>query len=294
MASRRFTVDPAKKKEFINIFLLMPESSVINAMKHAKFTEEDIANLQMRRFLQRALPGGSIKGLKAYIAGLLPPPPDRRQRKPPTTFASPKDKVADRHQRKPPPHLPIDPAATAAPSEEVTFIDSGEAVLSSLSPGTAATKRKVKRKRWDRNYYINKTNKRMVGLPSPAVTTTTMMTTTTTSTTTSMTTAAAPDIDTWAVSSSGKLRTPAARKMAKYRRVKPAVDTILNAGNVQSQSALLRAVADHPELASAVKMAGIATSRAMATAKFLCNQSARMMERARSGEKLRGKRQLSK
>jgi len=79
MASRRFTVDSAKKKEFINIFLLMPESSVLNAMKQAKFTEEDIADLQMRRFLQRALPGGSIKGLKAYIAGLLPPPPDRRQ-----------------------------------------------------------------------------------------------------------------------------------------------------------------------------------------------------------------------
>ncbi len=31
MASRRFTVDLAKKKEFINIFLLMPESSVLNA-----------------------------------------------------------------------------------------------------------------------------------------------------------------------------------------------------------------------------------------------------------------------
>ena len=29
----------------------------------------------MRRCLQRALPGGSIKGLNAYIAELLPPPP---------------------------------------------------------------------------------------------------------------------------------------------------------------------------------------------------------------------------
>jgi hypothetical protein len=106
MASRRFTVDSAKKKEFINIFLLMPESSVLNAMKQAKFTKEDIADLQMQRFLQRALPGGSIKGLKAYIAGLLPPPPGRCQRKPPTTAASPKDKVADRHQRKPPPPYP--------------------------------------------------------------------------------------------------------------------------------------------------------------------------------------------
>jgi hypothetical protein len=33
MASRRFTVDSAKKKEFINIFLLMPESSVLNARR---------------------------------------------------------------------------------------------------------------------------------------------------------------------------------------------------------------------------------------------------------------------
>ena len=107
MASRKFTVALAKKKEFINIFLLMPESSVLNVMKQAKFTEEDIANLRMRRFLQRALPGGSIKGLKAYIAGLLPPPPDRRQRKPPTTAASPEHEVADRHQRKPPPISPL-------------------------------------------------------------------------------------------------------------------------------------------------------------------------------------------
>ena len=64
MASRQFTVDSAKKKEFINIFLLMPESSVINAMRQATFTEEDIANVHLRRFLQCALPGRSIKGLK--------------------------------------------------------------------------------------------------------------------------------------------------------------------------------------------------------------------------------------
>ncbi len=67
MASRQFTVDSAKKKEFINIFLLMPESSVINAMRQATFTEEDIADLPLRRSLQRALPGGSIKGLKACL-----------------------------------------------------------------------------------------------------------------------------------------------------------------------------------------------------------------------------------
>jgi hypothetical protein len=61
MASRRFTVDPVKKKEFINIFLLMPETHVDDAMRKAEFTEKDIADLLLRRSLQRALPGGSIK-----------------------------------------------------------------------------------------------------------------------------------------------------------------------------------------------------------------------------------------
>ena len=56
------TVDSAKKKKFISIFILRPESSVINVMKQAKFTKEDIANVHLRRFLQHALPGGSIKG----------------------------------------------------------------------------------------------------------------------------------------------------------------------------------------------------------------------------------------
>ena len=80
MASRRFTVDLAKKKKFVDIFLLMPETRVADAMRSAKFTKEDIANLGMRRFLQRALPGGSIKGLKAYVAGLLLPQPRHNRR----------------------------------------------------------------------------------------------------------------------------------------------------------------------------------------------------------------------
>jgi hypothetical protein len=61
MASRQFTVDSAKKKEFINIFLLMPESSVLNAMRQAKFTKEDIADVRLWHFLQRALPSRLIK-----------------------------------------------------------------------------------------------------------------------------------------------------------------------------------------------------------------------------------------
>jgi hypothetical protein len=100
--------------------------------------------------------------------------------------------------------------------------------------------------------------------------------------------------DPWAVSSSGKVRPRAAKKMAKQQRVKPSVDKILSAGNVQSQAALLRALADHPALAPAVKMAGIAMSRAIAAAKFVCNQSACMMECTRSETKLRGTKHNAK
>jgi len=57
MASRQITVDPVKKKEFINIFLLMPETRVDDAMRKAEFTKEDILDLLLLRFLKRALPG---------------------------------------------------------------------------------------------------------------------------------------------------------------------------------------------------------------------------------------------
>ena len=70
MASRRFTVDPVKKKEFINIFLLMPETRVDDAMRKAEFTEKDIADLLLRRSHQRALPGGSITGLCCRLLSL--------------------------------------------------------------------------------------------------------------------------------------------------------------------------------------------------------------------------------
>ncbi len=39
------TVDSTKKEKFISIFILRPESSVFSAMKQAKFTEEDIADV---------------------------------------------------------------------------------------------------------------------------------------------------------------------------------------------------------------------------------------------------------
>ena len=287
MASRQLTVDSAKKREFVNIFLLMPESSVLKAMRQATFTEEDIADLPLRRFLQRALPGGLIKGLKAYIA---------------------------RQRSKHPPHLPVDPAAAhprpsmtrqylaastkTVPPEEVTIDAGATMVLSSLLPGTA-TKRKKDRKRWDRMVYQNKKNK-MIGLFSlPAVmitmTTQTMTTQTMPKTTTmtkmmtkAMTMTALCSNDHWALKANGTMRTPLAQRIAKCHQVKPAVDSILCTGNAVQQGALLRGVLDHPSMFSAQKMAAIDSSKESAAAKYVVGQSARMMERNRPSMSLNG------
>jgi hypothetical protein len=48
-------------------------------MKLAMFSDKDIANLGLRRFLQCALPGGTVQAMKAHLAG-VPLAPDRDQR----------------------------------------------------------------------------------------------------------------------------------------------------------------------------------------------------------------------
>ncbi len=73
------------------------------------------------------------------------------------------------------------------------------------------------------------------------------------------------------------------------RKVKPAVDRILKAGSVEDQAAVLRAVIDHRDLAAARELAGIDSSKDITTAKYVCEQSARMLGRARSSKNARGK-----
>jgi hypothetical protein len=79
MKSRCFTVDPAKLKKFLNVMLQAPKLRVPDSMKLANFSDKDIADLSLRRFLQRSLPGGMFKVMKVHLVGLLPPkspPPD--------------------------------------------------------------------------------------------------------------------------------------------------------------------------------------------------------------------------
>ncbi len=75
MASRWFTVDLAKKKKFLNFILQMPKLRVQDAMKLVLFSDEDIADLRLRRFLQRALPGGRVKVMKVHLGAFLLPEP---------------------------------------------------------------------------------------------------------------------------------------------------------------------------------------------------------------------------
>ena len=79
--------------------------------------------------------------------------------------------------------------------------------------------------------------------------------------------------------------------MAKMRLIKPAVNRIHNAGNVEQQAAVLRAVIDHRYFTAARELAGIDSTKEIAAAKYVCEQSARMLGRARtrSNEKARGK-----
>ncbi len=76
----------------------------------------------------------------------------------------------------------------------------------------------------------------------------------------------------WLLTKNGTVCTPVARKMAQLWRVKPAVDKILNAGNVEQQAAVLCAVTNHPVLTAALKLAGIDLSKEHATAKYVCDQ----------------------
>jgi hypothetical protein len=75
MESRQFTVNPAMLKKFPNVMLQAPKLCVLDAMKLANFSDKDITDLSLRCFLQRSLPGGMIKAMKAHLAGLLPPKP---------------------------------------------------------------------------------------------------------------------------------------------------------------------------------------------------------------------------
>jgi hypothetical protein len=118
--------------------------------------------------------------------------------------------------------------------------------------------------------------------------TTIQMLTITTTTTQTTTTAALCSDDHWSLNTNGTKRTPSAQRVTKSRQVKPAVDSILRAGNAVQQGFLLRGVLDHPSMFSARKMAAIDSSKESVAAKYVVGQQTRMMERNRKTLTLHG------
>ncbi len=72
---RSRSVDPDKLKKVIKTLLNMPDMKVPKAMLLARFSDKEVADLSLHRFIQRSLPGKTLQGLKAHVSGPLPPPP---------------------------------------------------------------------------------------------------------------------------------------------------------------------------------------------------------------------------
>jgi hypothetical protein len=163
-----------------------------------------------------------------------------------------------------------------------------------VSTSTAAVK---KQKSWDRVYYLKKkllvpklelaaTATAAAAIVAPAsvavaiaaAVATTAAYPAAAAASSAATLAGAAAADPWSVDTDGIVRTPVAQKMMKHQRVKPVVENILRAGSVQVQAAVLHAVADHPSLAPARKLASIDSSKMQAAYKFVCKQSSCLMK----------------
>jgi hypothetical protein len=112
---------------------------------------------------------------------------------------------------------------------------------------TTSTAMKFRVKNWNKNYYMKKKSNSLPPSDDAA--------------------SANSRANPWALTSNGTIRTPLASRIAKTRMVKPAVDSILCVGNVITQAAVLRGVADHPSMVHARKLAGIVLSKEQATIK---------------------------
>jgi hypothetical protein len=70
------SADLAKLKNLTKIMLKTPNLQLQHAMKAANYSDNEIPDIAFRCFLQQALLGGLIKGLRAHVAAGLPAPPD--------------------------------------------------------------------------------------------------------------------------------------------------------------------------------------------------------------------------
>jgi hypothetical protein len=67
IASSRLALDLEKKMKFLSILHQTPQLRVADAMLMANFLDDDIADIDLRNFLQSALPGSTVKAMKAHF-----------------------------------------------------------------------------------------------------------------------------------------------------------------------------------------------------------------------------------
>jgi len=72
-------VDAAVIGKLVDLYHRLPNIQLGEAMKLAGFSDDEI-NPATRRIIQRALPGGSLKTFRAFIAAPSTPPPSRQMR----------------------------------------------------------------------------------------------------------------------------------------------------------------------------------------------------------------------
>ena len=140
-------------------------------MKLTNFSVEEVANLSLHRFIQRFLPGKTLKGLKAHVFGSLPlppPQPDRAEQRlnraiddegavvKPGSCACAMAVILSPLLPRPPPFV----TPQSGSSSSAVSMASAALIMASLM--MAANKRKI----WDRTF-VSSTSSPMSPLPPP-------------------------------------------------------------------------------------------------------------------------------
>ncbi len=207
----------------------MPDLKLPQAMLLARFSNKEVANLSLRRFIQQFLPGKTLKGLKVHVLGTLPPPPPQPDRGERLCNHAIDDKAVrikegshaagidacERAILATPSPLPPLPLALARPQGQPPSL---------VSTSMAAVK---KWKSWNRAYYLKKKLRVLeVELAAAAVITPVSVAVATpaagaataadpaaaaaSSAATAIASAGAAAADPWSVDTDGNVRTPAA------------------------------------------------------------------------------------
>jgi hypothetical protein len=145
-------VDSVKLKKLVQVFKKVPHLTIPDAMKLAKYSNEEVSDCTFQRFLLRALLGGLLNGFNALLACDVPPPKQRRQKRainnniertPPLVERTPPLHLAPNHHKM----MLSSTIAPPNPSPDNVCNDGRISMLAAMTK---------KRKQWNCTYYIKK------------------------------------------------------------------------------------------------------------------------------------------